>query len=147
MFCLSAGLFCGLSPFLALQTLLLAFDISYNWLLVLNVVNEFLLYLHTLPFVTHRSLITRCSSHTEVRLHAVHKNFILYEIVFRLRFFFPKLACNGLQLQEVGDFEALNGLPPPNLLRSTKLHLTTEPTISCRCCYQLAFCLLSLLLD
>jgi len=36
---------------------------------------------------------------------------------------------NGLQLQEVGDFEALNCLPPQNLIRSTKLHLTTESPI------------------
>lgn len=41
---------------------------------------------------------------------------------------------NGLQLQEVGDFEAQNCLLPQNLIRSTKLHLTTEPQISCRCC-------------
>ena len=34
-----------------------------------------------------------------------------------------------LQLQEVGDFEAQNCLPPQNLIRSTKLHLTTEPPI------------------
>jgi len=34
---------------------------------------------------------------------------------------------NVLQLQEVGDFEAQNFLPPQNLIRSTKLHLTTEP--------------------
>ena len=40
---------------------------------------------------------------------------------------------NVWQLQEDGDFEALNCLPPLNLIRSTKLHLTTEPPISCRC--------------
>jgi hypothetical protein len=40
------------------------------------------------------------------------------------------LAHNVLQLQEVGDFEAQNCLPPLNLIRSTKLHLTTEPPIS-----------------
>jgi hypothetical protein len=33
------------------------------------------------------------------------------------------------QLQEVGDFEAQNCLPVLNLIRSTKLHLTTEPRI------------------
>jgi len=32
---------------------------------------------------------------------------------------------NGLQLQEVGDFEALNWLPPQNLMRRTKFHITT----------------------
>jgi len=46
----------------------------------------------------------------------------------------PTLACNVPQLQEVGDLEALNCLPPQNLTRSTKLQLTTEPPISCRCC-------------
>jgi hypothetical protein len=50
-----------------------------------------------------------------------------------------KLPHNGLQLQEVGDFEAQNCLPPLNLIRSTKLHLTTEPPISCRCCYRAFF--------
>ena len=50
------------------------------------------------------------------------------------------ITGNGLQLQEVGSFEALNCLPPLNLIRSTKLHLTTEPPISCRSCYLLAFC-------
>jgi len=45
-----------------------------------------------------------------------------------------------LQLQEVGDFEAPSYLPPQNLIRSTKLNLTTEPPISCRCCYRLPFC-------
>ncbi len=47
---------------------------------------------------------------------------------------------NVLQLQEVGDFEAQNFLPPLNLIRSTKLHLTTEPPISCRCCYSQCLC-------
>jgi len=37
------------------------------------------------------------------------------------------------------DFGAQNCLPPLNLIRSTKLHLTTEPPISCRCCYKLPF--------
>ena len=45
-----------------------------------------------------------------------------------------RLAYNGLQLQEVGDFGDENCLPALNLIRSTKLHLTTEPPISCRCC-------------
>ncbi len=49
------------------------------------------------------------------------------------------LAASVLQLQEVGDFGDENCLPPLNLIRSTKLHLTTEPPISCRCCYLLAF--------
>ena len=45
------------------------------------------------------------------------------------------LAANVLQLQEVGDFGDENCLPPLSLIRSTKLQLTTEPPISCRCCY------------
>ena len=45
-----------------------------------------------------------------------------------------KTEYNGWQLQEVGVFEAQNCLPALNLTRSTKLHLTTEPPISCRCC-------------
>jgi len=44
-----------------------------------------------------------------------------------------------LQLQEGADFEAPNCLPPQNLIRSTKLHLTTEPPISCKCCYGLVW--------
>jgi hypothetical protein len=45
-----------------------------------------------------------------------------------------RITYNGLQLQEVGDFGALNCLPELNLIRSTKILLTTEPPISCRCC-------------
>jgi hypothetical protein len=53
-----------------------------------------------------------------------------------------RVADNVLQLQEVGDFGDENCLPALNLIRSTKLHLTTEPPISCRCCYhQWFFCL------
>jgi hypothetical protein len=40
-----------------------------------------------------------------------------------------RITGNVLQLQEVGDIEALNCLSPQNLIRSTKLHLTTEPPI------------------
>jgi hypothetical protein len=50
---------------------------------------------------------------------------------------------NGLQLQEVGDFEAQNCLPALNLIRSTKLHLTTEPPLLGRCCYAFALFFLS----
>jgi hypothetical protein len=48
---------------------------------------------------------------------------------------FSAITANVLQLQEVGDFEAQNCLPPLYLIRSTKLQLTTEPPISSRCCY------------
>ena len=56
--------------------------------------------------------------------------------------FVLEMGTNGLQLQEVGDFGDENCLPPLNLIRSTKLHLSTEPPISCRCCYR-AFLFLS----
>jgi len=49
------------------------------------------------------------------------------------------MCVNGLQLQEVGDFGDENCLSALNLIRSTKLYLTTEPPISCRCCYGLVF--------
>jgi len=39
------------------------------------------------------------------------------------------ITANSLQLQEVGDYEALNCLPPQNLTRRTKLQLTTETPI------------------
>ena len=44
------------------------------------------------------------------------------------------ITPNVLQLQEVGDFGDENCLPVLNLIRSTKLQLTTEPPIFCRCC-------------
>lgn len=50
------------------------------------------------------------------------------------------ITYNGLQLQEVGDFEDESSLPPLNLLCSSELHVTTEPPISCRCCYVPFFC-------
>jgi len=39
-----------------------------------------------------------------------------------------------LQLQEVGDFGDENCLPALNLMRSTKVYLTTKPPTSFRCC-------------
>ncbi len=49
------------------------------------------------------------------------------------------IGYNVPQLQEVGVFEVRNCLPPLILIRSTKHYFTTEPPISCRCCYRLAF--------
>ncbi len=49
------------------------------------------------------------------------------------------LTYNGLQLQEVGDFEAQNCQPTTHFIRCTKLQTTTEPPIFCRCCYVLPF--------
>jgi hypothetical protein len=58
-----------------------------------------------------------------------------------LRVGFFTLTHNGLQLQEVGDFEALHCQPSTNFDRSTKLDLTTEPPLLGRCCYGLVFSL------
>jgi hypothetical protein len=48
-----------------------------------------------------------------------------------------KLTANGLALGEEADFEALNCLPALNLIRSTKLQLTTEPAFLPNACYAL----------
>ena len=44
-----------------------------------------------------------------------------------------------MQLKEVGDFAALNWLPAVRFIRSTKVHLTTEPPIFFRCCLVQSF--------
>ena len=44
------------------------------------------------------------------------------------------LATNGLALGEEADFEAQNCLPALNLIRSTKLHLSTEPAFLPNAC-------------
>ncbi len=46
------------------------------------------------------------------------------------------VAPNVLALGEEADFEALNYLPALNLIRSTKLHLTTEPAFLPNACYR-----------
>lgn len=63
---------------------------------------------------------------------------------FNVALSFFTLTANVLQLQEVGDFEAQNCLPALNLLRRIKLYLSTEPPISCRCCYGLVISVLFL---
>jgi hypothetical protein len=45
---------------------------------------------------------------------------------------FQALAHNGLALGEEADFEALNCLPALNVIRRTKLHLSTEPAFFCQ---------------
>jgi hypothetical protein len=45
-----------------------------------------------------------------------------------------KVSDNVLALGEEADFEALNFLPALNLIRSTKLHLTTEPAFLPNAC-------------
>ncbi len=49
----------------------------------------------------------------------------------------------GLVLGEEADFEAQNCLPALNLIRRTKLYLSTEPAFSPNACYKLCLCPLS----
>ena len=44
------------------------------------------------------------------------------------------MFANGLALGEEADFEALNCLPALNLIRRTKLHLSTEPAFLPNAC-------------
>jgi hypothetical protein len=60
------------------------------------------------------------------------KNIIL--IVFNFRYCRFSMAHNVLALGEEADFEALNCLPALNLIRSTKLHLSTEPAFLPNAC-------------
>jgi len=46
------------------------------------------------------------------------------------------MVHNVLALGEEADFEALNFLPANNLIRSTKLHLSTEPAFLPNACYK-----------
>jgi hypothetical protein len=45
-----------------------------------------------------------------------------------------QIADYGLALGEEADLEALNCLPALNLIRSTKLHLSTEPAFLTNAC-------------
>jgi len=49
------------------------------------------------------------------------------------------ITANGLRLCEEADIEAQNCLPALNLIRSSKLQLSAEPSISCRCRYKLPY--------
>jgi len=46
----------------------------------------------------------------------------------------PRVADNVLALGEEADYEALNCLPALNLIRSTKLQLSTEPAFLPNAC-------------
>jgi len=46
----------------------------------------------------------------------------------------PTMTANGLALGEEADFEALNCLPALNFIRSTKLHLSSEPAFLPNAC-------------
>ncbi|MDP3929259.1 MAG: hypothetical protein Q8R57_09575, partial [Bacteroidota bacterium] len=50
-----------------------------------------------------------------------------------------KIAHNVLALGEEADFEALNFLSVLNLIRSTKLHLSTETAFLPNACYRFGF--------
>jgi len=60
-------------------------------------------------------------------------HWVVSPLAFADRFGF-KLAHNVLALGEEADFEALNCLPAPNLIRSTILHLSTEPAFLPNAC-------------
>ena len=49
------------------------------------------------------------------------------------------MSANGLALGEEAYFEELNCLPALNLIRSTKLHLSTEPAFLPNACYAVGF--------
>jgi len=46
------------------------------------------------------------------------------------------ITANVLALGEEADFEVQNFLPAQNLIRSTKLHLSTEPAFLPNACYR-----------
>jgi len=62
------------------------------------------------------------------------KNGILSSL-FNLSVLSFRVAYNVLALGEEADFEALNCLPALNLMRSTTLHLSTEPAFLPNACY------------
>src|SRR5690554_4039896 len=59
--------------------------------------------------------------------------------IWHEKFWIILLAHNVLALGEEADFEALNCLPALNLIRSTKLHLSTEPAFLPNACYMPLF--------
>jgi hypothetical protein len=63
--------------------------------------------------------------------------FLLNEFVLIFQRKIRKIIhSNVLGLGEEADFEALNCLPALNLIRSTKLHLSTEPAFLPNACYR-----------
>ena len=63
----------------------------------------------------------------------LHKSFMSsYDV--RLLHGHHSIGHNGLALGEEADFEALNFLSALNLIRSTKLHLSTEPAFLPNAC-------------
>jgi hypothetical protein len=68
-------------------------------------------------------------------VHYIVFLFLSFSSKLSIRFsVFFTLGGNVLQLQEVGDFEALHCQPSSNFDRSTKLDLTTEPPLLDKCC-------------
>jgi len=58
-------------------------------------------------------------------------------MIFMLSYYLvaaPTMTANGLALGEEADFEALNCLPALNFIRSTKLHLSSEPAFLPNAC-------------
>ena len=65
----------------------------------------------------------------------ISKNVVIWLFVCH-KLVLSNLADNVLALGEEADFEVLNCLPAMNLIRSTKLHLSTEPAFLPNACYQ-----------
>jgi hypothetical protein len=63
------------------------------------------------------------------KFHILEFDGIFFRFAGRFR-----MTPNVLQLQEVGDFGDENCLPPLDLIRSTKLHLSTEPAFLPNAC-------------
>jgi hypothetical protein len=63
----------------------------------------------------------------------------MFEVAVLLR-----VSTNFLALGDEADFEALNCLTALNLIRSKKLHLSTEPAFLPNACYAFALLFLAL---
>jgi hypothetical protein len=75
--------------------------------------------------------LDKINKHGKYRQHVSTRNYFLAE-----KWGMPH---NVLPPGEEADFEALNCLPALNLIRSTKLHLTTEPAFLPNACYMRFF--------
>ncbi len=86
----------------------------------------------TVAFKNSNGVPTKSAVVKKVSPINIKINFLFIVVVCSL--FRNSLATNVWQLQEVGDFEAQNYLPALNLIRSTKLHISTEPAFLPNAC-------------
>jgi len=71
--------------------------------------------------------------------HYISLFYLLANLAIKLVLSVFNLAPNGLALGEEADFEAQNCLPALNLIRSKKLHLSTQPAFLPNACYRAFF--------